>query len=507
MPFETARRAGLQSVSRTGKCVGLAAFVFFFGCESLQSVIANGDTRTISFHHVHTGEDLTITYKREGRYDEAALTKINYIMRDWRRDEPIKMDPHLIDLVWEVQREAGGKKPIQIICGYRAPATNAMLRARSRGVAQFSQHMLGKAMDFYMPDVELKKIREIGLHLQRGGVGFYPTSGSPFVHLDTGNVRHWPKVSREYLARIFPDGKTVHVPIDGRPMPGYQLAMAEIKARGENVPSFAVASAGESSAMADSNGVKKFFAKIFGKKDESGDDEDSQITTVRARPNTEPVVTASVDTAPKNSPRMKWNTGPGVKTAEVAAPLPRPRPNAAIAALAANQPVQVASLNDRTPLPAAITGGEPREGLALGYAADSIFSPREISSALPSVAVIPAQAPLPAPRRASVPVPAATASIPANKPAEVALYADAAHAPASLFDTRMMQDTGELHQQNPAIAMTLAAPTRTALRTQFTIVLEQPALSRFAGPAVVALPTVYFGQAAMLTGNPVSRAD
>lgn len=469
-------------------------------------MIANGDTRTISFHHVHTGEDLTITYKREGRYDEAALTKINHIMRDWRRDEPIKMDPHLIDLVWEVQREAGGKQPIQIICGYRAPATNSMLRARSRGVAQFSQHMLGKAMDFYMPDVQLAKIREIGLHLQRGGVGFYPTSGSPFVHLDTGNVRHWPKVSREYLAKIFPDGKTVHVPIDGRPMPGYQLAMAEIKARGENTPSFAVASANESGAMADSNGVKKFFAKIFGKKDESGDDEDSQITTVRARPNTEPVVTASVDTAPKNSPRMQWNAGPGVKTAEVA-PMPRPRPNAAIAALT-SQPVQVASINDRAPLPAAITGGEPHEGLALGYAADSIFSPREISSASPSVAAIPAQAPLPAPRRVSAPVPAATASIPENKPAEVALYADAAHAPASLFDTRLMQDAGELHPQNPAIAMTLAVPTRTALRTQFAIVVEQqPALSRFAGPAVVALPTVYFGQAAMLTGNKVSRAD
>ena len=70
-----------------------------------------------------------------------------------------------------------------------------------------------------------------------------------------------------------------------------------------------------------------------------------------------------------------------------------------------------------------------------------------------------------------------------------------------------MQDAGEMHQQDPATVMTFAAPTRTALRTQFTIVLEQPALSRFAGPAVVALPTVYFGQAAMLTGNIASRAD
>ncbi len=42
------------------------------------------------------------------------------------------------------------------------------------------------AMDFAIPGVDLEKLREVGLRLQRGGVGFYPTSGSPFVHMDTG---------------------------------------------------------------------------------------------------------------------------------------------------------------------------------------------------------------------------------------------------------------------------------------------------------------------------------
>ena len=217
--------------------MGLAAAIFFFGSQSLQSVIANGDTRTISFHHVHTGEDVTVTFKRDGRYDEAALDKINYVLRDWREEKPIKMDPHLIDLLWEVHREVGATNSVHIICGYRSPGTNSMLRARSRGVAQFSQHMLGKAIDFYIPGVELSRLREVGLRLQRGGVGFYPTSGSPFVHLDTGGIRHWPKASRDLLARIFPDGKTVHIPADGRPMPGYEFALAEIKARDGKVES------------------------------------------------------------------------------------------------------------------------------------------------------------------------------------------------------------------------------------------------------------------------------
>ena len=82
------------------------------------------------------------------------------------------------------------------------------------------------------PDVPLEQIRFAGLRLQRGGVGFYPTSGSPFVHLDTGSVRHWPRMTHDQLARVFPDGRTVHVPTDGNPLKGYELARADIEKRG-----------------------------------------------------------------------------------------------------------------------------------------------------------------------------------------------------------------------------------------------------------------------------------
>ena len=122
------------------------------------------------------------------------------------------MDPRLFDLIWEAYRTAGANDYIHVVCGYRSPQTNSMLRSRSKGVAKKSQHMLGKAMDFYIPDVKLKRLREIGLKMQGGGVGYYPTSGSPFVHFDVGNVRHWPKMSRSELIALFPDGKTLHVP-------------------------------------------------------------------------------------------------------------------------------------------------------------------------------------------------------------------------------------------------------------------------------------------------------
>jgi uncharacterized protein YcbK (DUF882 family) len=220
------------SAARTGYSCGLALLIFTLGSKALQTAVAEGDTRSITMHHLHTGEDITITYKRNGRYDEAALEKLNWFLRDWRRGEQTRMDPHLIDLVWEVQREADAKEPIQVVCGYRAPQTNAMLRRRSGGVARFSQHMLGHALDFYIAGVSLEQLREIGLRLQRGGVGFYPTSGSPFVHMDTGGVRMWPRMTHEELARVFPNGRTVHIPSDGKPLPGYAVALSEIRKRG-----------------------------------------------------------------------------------------------------------------------------------------------------------------------------------------------------------------------------------------------------------------------------------
>jgi uncharacterized protein YcbK (DUF882 family) len=188
----------------------VASLLIVFGSENLQNAAADGDTRTLAMHHMHTGEDITITYKRNGRYDDAALQKLNHFLRDWRKEQSTTMDPHLLDLIWEVYQEVGGKEPIQIVCGYRAPATNAMLRRRSKGVAQFSQHTLGKAIDFYIPGVPLEQLRYAGLRMQRGGVGFYPTSGSPFVHLDTGSVRHWPRMSSDQLARVLATAPRTH---------------------------------------------------------------------------------------------------------------------------------------------------------------------------------------------------------------------------------------------------------------------------------------------------------
>ncbi len=117
---------------RAGATLSLAAMLMIGASASLQTAVAEGDTRSLTFHHLHTGENITITYKRDGRYDEAALKKLDWFMRDWRKEQTTSMDPHLFDLLWEVYREVGATAPIDVVCGYRSPTTNAMLRQRVR---------------------------------------------------------------------------------------------------------------------------------------------------------------------------------------------------------------------------------------------------------------------------------------------------------------------------------------------------------------------------------------
>ncbi len=225
-----ARCGGLMSRAATA-AVLIAAWI---APNSTESAVANGDTRTVVFSNQHTNEEGSFTYMVNGVYDQGVLDKLNWFMRDWRLNEPTKMDPRLFDIIWEVYRESGSKEPVDVLSGYRSPQTNAMLRRRSHQVAQHSQHMEGRAIDAHFVDVGPARIRDIAMRMQEGGVGFYPT-GVTWVHIDSGEVRYWPRMSREALTRLFPDGKTVFIPSDGQPMPGYELAKAEIESRGGQI--------------------------------------------------------------------------------------------------------------------------------------------------------------------------------------------------------------------------------------------------------------------------------
>jgi uncharacterized protein YcbK (DUF882 family) len=190
---------------------------------------AAGELRTLTFFNIHNKETTTIPFKKDGQFLPGALDKFNWAFRDWRKNEPTKMDPGLIDLMWEIHTELGSKEPIHIISGYRSRSTNESLRATVGGQASESRHILGKAADVHFPDIPLKALRYSALIRERGGVGYYPTSAIEFVHLDTDRVRHWPRLPRYELALLFPNGQTKHQPADGGAISADDVRVAKVE--------------------------------------------------------------------------------------------------------------------------------------------------------------------------------------------------------------------------------------------------------------------------------------
>lgn len=151
-----------------------------------------GTERALSIHNLHTGESLRTVYWVQGTYIPESLAEVNHLLRDFRNDQTKAIAPGLLDLLHAINDRLGSTQPIQLISGYRSPSTNAMLHARSSGVAKHSLHMDGMAADIRIPGCDLATLHAAALSLRAGGVGFYPRSD--FVHVDIGRLRHWKGV-------------------------------------------------------------------------------------------------------------------------------------------------------------------------------------------------------------------------------------------------------------------------------------------------------------------------
>ncbi len=338
----------------------LTAAMLTFGFLTASQATASAETRTLKLYYTHTGEKAEITYKRNGRYDAAGLKKLNQFLRDWRRNEPTKMDPRLFDVVWEAYRSAGARDYIHVVSAYRSPATNSLLRSRSSGVAEKSQHMLGKAMDFFIPGVPLKKLRDAGLRVQAGGVGYYPRSGSPFIHMDVGNVRHWPRMSRKELVAVFPSGKTLHVPSDGKPLPGFEQALASYQSRKKS-GDLVLASA----PAKRSGGL---FAALFGGGGADEEEDTGEIAVAAVAPKRAPAKAIAEAPAAKSLPGIQIVAPENAQRAElpqVADEAPdQQAPETIIAAL----PARSVPLPGMAPRPQAEVGLATAENVPFGAA-------------------------------------------------------------------------------------------------------------------------------------------
>jgi uncharacterized protein YcbK (DUF882 family) len=145
--------------------------------------------RALSFYNTHTGESMKTVYWTRGAYVPEALADINYILRDYRTGGVKEIDTDLLDLLFAIHRKLESTAHFNIISGYRSQETNSFLNIMSNGVVKDSLHIHGKAIDIRLPGHELKVLRRAAVDLQRGGVGYYPSSD--FVHIDVGRIRNW----------------------------------------------------------------------------------------------------------------------------------------------------------------------------------------------------------------------------------------------------------------------------------------------------------------------------
>jgi len=156
--------------------------------DPLKCLASRDRVHRMSFYHTHTEEHLTIDYSCNGCREDT-LNDLNHFLRDFRTEDIHIIDPGLLDILYGIQQKTGSKGVIEVISGYRSPKTNQMLRAKSNGVAKKSLHLKGQALDFRIAGYRTKKLRDIAISLQQGGVGYYAKSN--FIHIDTGRVRTW----------------------------------------------------------------------------------------------------------------------------------------------------------------------------------------------------------------------------------------------------------------------------------------------------------------------------
>lgn len=145
--------------------------------------------RSLRLYNTHTGEQSNAVYWADGGYQDEGLAELSRLLRDHRSNEVGAIDGGLLDLLYLLSTTLDTQERIQVISGYRSPASNAMLHRTTSGVATRSLHMEGLAMDIRVPGRALAEVRRAAIALKGGGVGYYPASD--FVHVDIGRVRTW----------------------------------------------------------------------------------------------------------------------------------------------------------------------------------------------------------------------------------------------------------------------------------------------------------------------------
>ena len=157
--------------------------------------------RRLNLRNQNTGETFSGPFRDADGPLPDAMADLAKFLRDHRADKVGPVDVGALDLLADIM-EAVGQSRATVLSAFRTPETNAKLARKGLGVAEHSQHLLGKALDVTFP-ARLPDAHRKALELKRGGVGWYPRSF--FLHLDTGPVRSWELFGRD-LDGLFAPG-------------------------------------------------------------------------------------------------------------------------------------------------------------------------------------------------------------------------------------------------------------------------------------------------------------
>ena len=146
--------------------------------------------KSLRMQSLNSGEKLDITFWTDKGYDEDALKRMTWFMRDLRTGETHDVHPGLLDLLWEIDSHTRSKNPIYTMSGYRSPKTNDWLNKRGHGVDPGSFHMRGMAIDVTQNFADTEEFYRVAKKLGKGGAGYYPTK-TPYVHIDIGPLDNW----------------------------------------------------------------------------------------------------------------------------------------------------------------------------------------------------------------------------------------------------------------------------------------------------------------------------
>jgi uncharacterized protein YcbK (DUF882 family) len=135
-------------------------------------------------------------YWKDGDIIDSAYQELCHLLRDVNGKATIPIDPKLLETLWGTQAfvaRYGLEQPLEILSGYRTPASNQRLRESGVPAARQSLHMSGKAADVRIAGLNEEVLGGLVQSFRKGGVGFYYRSGAKggWIHTDTGLNRTW----------------------------------------------------------------------------------------------------------------------------------------------------------------------------------------------------------------------------------------------------------------------------------------------------------------------------